>query len=72
MPRVALHHEAMRPEACGRAPEKLSFVTRMHLPDKSCPEKLYGKQVTPQLLPFMMPGFLSSSSTPKRGSVLDS
>ena len=46
--------------------ENINITSRVDSPDKRCPEeKLYGKRLRKQLLPFLMPGHRTRGSGPK-------
>ena len=46
--------------------ENINITSRVDSPDKRCPdEKLYGKRLRKQLLPFLMPGHRIGGSGPK-------
>ena len=46
--------------------ENINITSRVDGPDKRCPEeKLYGKRLRKQLLPFLMPGHRTRGSGPK-------
>ena len=46
--------------------ENINITSRVDGPDKRCPEeKLYGKRLRKQLLPFLMPGHRNRGSGPK-------
>ena len=46
--------------------ENINITSRVDSPDKRCPEeKLYGKRLRKQLLPFLMPGYRTRGSGPK-------
>ena len=53
--------------------ENINITSRVDSPDKRCPEeKLYGKRLRKQLLPFRMPGHRTRGSGPKWAGKADS
>ena len=65
-PSRAMHYSAVWPEAWTWMSENIDITSRMDSPDKRCPEeKLYGKRLRKQLLPFLMPGHRTRGSGPK-------
>ena len=62
----AMHYSAVWPEAWIWMSENINITLRVDSPDKRCPEeKLYGKRLRKQLLPFLMPGHRTRGSGPK-------
>ena len=62
----AMHYSAVWPEAWTWMSENINITSRVDSPDKRCPEeKLYGKRLHKQLLPFLMPGHRTRGSGPK-------
>ena len=60
------HYPAVWPEAWLWMSENINITSRVDSPDKRCPEeKLYGKRLRKQLLPFLMPGHRTRGSGPK-------
>ena len=60
------HYSAVWPEAWLWMSENINITSRVDSPDKRCPEeKLYGKRLRKQLLPFLMPGHRTRGSGPK-------
>ena len=56
-PSRVMHYSAVWPEAWTWMSENINITSRLDGPDKRCPEeKLYGKRLRKQLLPFLMPG----------------
>ena len=52
--------------------ENINITSRVDGPDKRCPEeKLYGKRLRKQLLPFLMPGHRNRGSGPKWAGKVD-
>ena len=65
-PSRALHYSAVWPEAWTWMSEKIHITSCVDGEDKRCPEeKLYGKRLRKQLLPFLMPGHRTRSSDSK-------
>ena len=62
----AMHNSAMWPEAWTWMSENINITSRVDSPNMRCPEeKLYGKRLRKQLLPFLMPGHRTRGSGPK-------
>ena len=62
----AMHYSAVWPEAWAWMSENINITSRVDGPDKRCSEeKLYGKRLRKQLLPFLMPGHRTRGSGPK-------
>ena len=62
----AMHYSAVWPAAWIWMSENINITLRVDSPDKRCPEeKLYGKRLRKQLLPFLMPGHRTRGSGPK-------
>ena len=60
------HYSAVWPEAWSWMSENINITSRVDSPDKRSPEeKLYGKRLRKQLLPFLMPGHRIRGSGPK-------
>ena len=60
------HYSAVLPEAWTWMSENINITLRVDGPDKRCPEeKLYGKRLRKQLLPFLMRGHRTRGSGPK-------
>ena len=60
------HYSAVWPEAWSWMSENINITSRVDRPDKRCPEeKLYGKRLRKQLLPFLIPGHRTRGSGPK-------
>ena len=65
-PSRAMHYSAVWPEAWTWTSENIKITSRVDSPDMKCPEeKLYGKRLREQLLPFLMPGHRTRGSGPK-------
>ena len=65
-PSRAMHYSAVWPEAWTWMSENINITSRVDSPDKRCPEeKLYGKRLRKQLLPFLIPGHRTRGSGPK-------
>ena len=65
-PSRATHYSAVWPEAWTRMSKEINITSRVEGPDKRCPEeKLYGKRLRKQLLPFLMPGHSTRGSGSK-------
>ena len=65
-PSRAMHYSAVWPEAWTWMSQNINITLRVDVPDKRCPEeKLYGKRLRKQLLPFLMPGHRTRGSSPK-------
>ena len=65
-PSRAMHYSAVWPEAWTWMSENINITSRVNGADKRCPEeKLYGKRLRKQLLPFLMPGHCTRGSGPK-------
>ena len=65
-PSRAMHYFAVWPEAWTWMSENINITSGVDSPDKRCPEeKLYGKRLRKQLLPFLMPGHRTRGSGPK-------
>ena len=61
-----MHYSAEWPEAWTWMSENINITSRVDSPDMRCPEeKLYGKRLRKQLLPFLMPGYRTRGSGPK-------
>ena len=61
-----MHYSAVWPEAWTWMSENINITSRVDSPDMRCPEeKLYGKRLRKQLLPFLMPGHHTRGSGPK-------
>ena len=66
LPSRAMHYSAVWPEAWTWMPENINITSRVDGPDTRCSaEKLYGKRLRKQLLPFLMPGHRTRGSGPK-------
>ena len=66
LPSRVLHYSAVWPEAWTWISENINTTSRVDGQDKRCPEeKLYGKRLRKQLLPFLMPGHRTRGSRPK-------
>ena len=62
-PSRTMHYSAVWPEAWSWMSENINITSRVDSPDKRCPEeKLYGKRLRKQLLPFLMPGHRTRGS----------
>ena len=73
LPSRAMHYSAVWPEAWTWMSENINITSHVDGPDKRCPkEKLYGKCLRKQLLPFLMPGHGTRGSGPKWASKADS
>ena len=65
-PSRAMHYSAVWPEAWTWMSENINITSRVDSPEERCPEeKLYGKRLRKQLLPFLMPGHRTRGSGPK-------
>ena len=65
-PSRAMHYSAVWPEAWIWMSENINITSRVDGPDTRCPEeKLYGKRLRKQLVPFLMPGHRTRGSGPK-------
>ena len=65
-PSRAMHYSAVWPEAWTWMSENINITSRVDSPDMRCPEeKLCGKRLRKQLLPFLMPGHRTQGSGPK-------
>ena len=65
-PSRAMHYSAVWPEAWTWMLENINIISCVDCPDKRClEEKLYGKRLRKQLLPFLMPGHRTRGSGPK-------
>ena len=65
-PSRAMHYFAVWREAWTWMSENITITLRVDSPDKRCPEeKLYGKRLRKQLLPFLMPEHRIRGSGPK-------
>ena len=65
-PSRAMHYSAVWPETWSWMSENINITSRVDSPDMRCPEeKLYGKHLRKQLLPFLMPGHRTRGSGPK-------
>ena len=72
LPSRAMHYSAVWPEAWIWMSEHINITSRGDCPDKRCPEeKLYGKSLRKQLLPFLMPGHRTRGSGPKWAGKVD-
>ena len=66
LPSRAMHCSAVWPEAWTWMSENINITSRVDGPDKRCPEeKLYGKRLRKQLLPFLMSGHRTRGLGPK-------
>ena len=66
LPSRAMHYSAVWPEAWTWMSENINITSRVDGPDKRYPEeKLYGKCLRKQLLPFLMPRHLTRGTGPK-------
>ena len=62
-PSRAMHYSAVLPETWAWMSENINITSRVDSRDKRCPEeKLYGKRLRKQLLPFLMPGHRTRGS----------
>ena len=65
-PSRAMHYSAVWLEAWTWMSENINITSRVDSPDMRCPEeKLCGKRLRKQLLPFLMPGHRTQGSGPK-------
>ena len=65
-PSREMHYFAVWTEAWTWMSENINITSRVDSPDKRCPEeKLYGKRLRKQLLPFLMVGHRTRGSGPK-------
>ena len=66
LPSRVMHYSAVWPEVWTWMSENTNNTSRVDGQDKRCPEeKLYGKRLRKQLLPFLMPGHRTRGSGPK-------